>query len=149
MDQRPRAKKLWKTRSAKGTGGKKSTISPNTESGSDRIWNGVDVSGLLFPTVTDSVKWEGIASDGTADIIDTFETIAAEVPGAGLYVTLGAVEIDQDFMPGDSGAPVYEDVSSGTPKFAGTVSGNQDGNGFYVPYYRYTNAFSGLTFTFT
>jgi len=32
---------------------------------------------------------------------------------------------------------------------SGIVSANADGNGYYIPYYRITSAFTGLTFTYT
>ena len=120
-----------------------------TESISDKVYSGIDVSGTLFPVVDDLLKWEGYGSSGgSTDIVDTYESFTALLEG-NYYTIQGAVEVEDTFSSGDSGGTVYEDVSSGTPRFAGTAMGNQDGNGFYVPYYRYTNAFSGLTFTYT
>lgn len=121
-----------------------------TETISDKVFSGVDVSGTLFPVVTDKVSWEGWGSGGGTnnEIVDNFESFTGSIGGTD-YTILGAVAVEDTFTSGDSGGTVFEHVSSGTPKFAGTVIGNQDGDGFYVPYYRYTNAFSGLTFTYT
>lgn len=123
-----------------------------SESISDKVFSGIDVSGTLFPVVNDYIKFEGHASGGgSGQITDTYETFTAEL-GAGsgnYYTTQGAVETDLNTTSGDSGGTVYEDVSSGTAKFAGTISAEIGSDVYYIPYYRYTNAFSGLTFTYT
>lgn len=121
----------------------------STETISDKVYNNIDISGELFPVVTDDVKWEGYASlGGSSDIVDNYESFTGEFLGSNITIQ-GAVAIEDTFTIGDSGGTVYEDVNSGTPKFAGIIMGNQDGDGFYIPYYRITNAFSGLTFTYT
>lgn len=116
---------------------------------SDKVYSNVDISGELFPVVTDLIKWEGHGSSGgSSDIVDSYESFTGEFNGSNVTIQ-GAVAIEDEFTSGDSGGTVYEDVSSGTPKFAGIIMGNEDNDGYYVPYYRITNAFSGLTFTYT
>lgn len=119
-----------------------------TETISDKIFNGTDVSGELFPVVNDDVEWSGIASQGSSSINDTYESFSATWNGETVTIQ-GSVRIDDEFSMGDSGGIVYEEVTSGTPKFAGIIMGKSGGDGYYIPYYRITNAFSGLTFTYT
>ncbi len=119
-----------------------------SESISDRVFSGTDVSGTLFPVQYDDILAEGANTKGeSGQIIDTYEHFTAQL-GGNWYETKGAVVLDFTFSPGDSGGTIYEDVSSGTPRFAGIISANVDGDGYYIPYYRVTNAFPGLTFTY-
>lgn len=119
-----------------------------SESISDKVFSGTDVSGTLFPVQYDDILAEGANTKGeSGQIEDTYEHFIADLGGVD-YETKGAVMLDFTFSSGDSGGTIYEDVSSGTPKFAGIISANVDGNGYYIPYYRVTNAFSGLTFTY-
>lgn len=121
-----------------------------SETISDRVFPNINPSATLFPVYNDWIAWEGIGSlGGSAQIKDTFETFTADLDGTD-YTIQGAVEINSEFTLGDSGGTVYE--SGGTNKFAGIVSANEpdeDDVAYYIPYYRITNAFSGLTFTYT
>ena len=119
-----------------------------SESISDKVFSGTDVSGTLFPVQYDDILAEGAKTKGeSGQIIDTYEHFTAQLDG-NWYETKGAVVLDFTFSGGDSGGTIYEDVSSGTPRFAGIISANVDGDGYYIPYYRVTNAFQGLTFTY-
>lgn len=124
-----------------------------TETISANVFLDQSLSSTLFPVENDWVNMEGYASQGkTGQIKAIFEHFTATMPGTGdKYTTLGAVRISFTGSGGDSGGTVYEDVSSGTPKFAGIFSANnEDGPGsYYIPYYRITNAFSGLSFTYS
>ena len=117
---------------------------------SDRIYSNINPSSTLYPVEDDWIVWKGHASSlGVAQIEDTYIHFTAEVNGQD-YTTLGAVEILDRFDYGDSGGSVYE--NGGSNRFAGIISANEPDNttsGYYIPYYRITNAFPGLTFTYT
>jgi len=119
-----------------------------SETISDKVFSGIDVNGTLFPVLDDYILAEGANTQGEGgQIDDIYEHFTASL-GGNNYQTKGAVMVDFTFSPGDSGGTIYEDVSSGTPKFAGIISANVDGKGYYIPYHRATTAFSGLTFTY-
>ena len=120
-----------------------------TETISSDVFSSLALDGVLFPSIDDYVYAEGITTQGEGgQISDTYQHFTTELNGE-YYTIKGAVQVDFTYSNGDSGGPVYEDVSSGTPRFAGIISGNVDGYGYYIPHYRITNEFSGLTFTYS
>ena len=120
-----------------------------TETISSDVFSNIALNNVLFPSNDDYVYAEGITTQGEGgQITDWYQHFTVEFMG-GNYTIKGAVQVDFTFSSGDSGGPVYEDVSSGTPRFAGIISGNLDGFGYYTPFYRITNEFSGLTFTYS
>lgn len=120
-----------------------------TETISSDVFSNVALNNVLYPSIDDYIYAEGRTTQGEGgQITDTYQHFTVEFMGDN-YTIKGAVQIDFTSAGGDSGGPVYEDVSSGTPRFAGILTGNLDGYGYYIPHYRITNEFSGLTFTYS
>ena len=122
-----------------------------SETVSDKIYSNVNPSSTLYPVKNDWIAWKGYASgSGTGQIEDTYTHFTAELIGVGDFTILGAVEIKDRFSSGDSGGSVYE--NGGSNRFAGIISANEEDNNttaYYIPYYRITSAFPGLTFTYS
>lgn len=127
-------------------------VSNSTENVSDKTFPNVDVDGTLFPTDEDFVTMEGHVTQGeTGQITNVFANIYASFYNEPeVYELKGIVIADFDGSLGDSGGTVYE-TTTGTPAFAGTFSAHNSGTGesAYIPYYRYTNEFSGLSWGFS
>lgn len=115
----------------------------NTETTSSDVYDGQTVSGLLYPEMYDWLEFESTVTQGTSGgITDPYTHINPKFcdscPTVQIY---GVVETNASLSGGDSGGSVIESTT-GTPEFAGTII-TQDGH--YTPYYRITNAFSGIS----
>jgi hypothetical protein len=117
----------------------------SSETTSGKIYSNIDPSGTYYPADEDWVLMEGFATQGSSgQIEDTYKSVWVESPWGYWYYLQGAVDTNYSGSSGDSGGPVYE---TGSNDFAGIHSAHDSttGKSLYVPYYRITNAFSGLS----
>lgn len=120
-----------------------------TEDISPIVFPDVQLDGLMYPNKGDFVYVEGMTTQGEGgQVVDNYQYFTTDLLGKS-YTIKGAVQVDFMFAEGDSGGPVYEWKSDGIPKFAGIISGNTEGYGYYIPHYRITNEFPGLNFIFS